>query len=146
SEHVAKHLRCKLGPDLDKNIVWFHSGMSPEFRRDAIEKLKDGHIWGIICTDAAGMGLDIGDIELVVQWKYTASICTLVQRLGRSARHPNVEATGIYLVESQYFDESRERLRQAAEKRAQKRKAADQSAKPASKRRRAGAPAEISLK
>ena len=29
--------------------------MSPEFRKDVIRKLQMGEIWGIVCTDAAGM-------------------------------------------------------------------------------------------
>lgn len=36
-------------------VVWFHSGMSAEFREDRIQRLKDGELWGLICTDAVGM-------------------------------------------------------------------------------------------
>ncbi|KAF9565288.1 P-loop containing nucleoside triphosphate hydrolase protein [Agrocybe pediades] len=85
-------------------IRWFHSGMSAEFREAEIEKLKAGEIWGMICTDAAGMGLDIPDIELVIQWRYVSSLCTLFQRLGRAARGPSTQGRAIYLVEPQYFD------------------------------------------
>lgn len=38
-----------------ERVVWFHSGMSTQFREDRIQKLKDGHLWGLVCTDAAGM-------------------------------------------------------------------------------------------
>lgn len=41
-----------MSPELREKVVWFHSGMSPEFREDAIRKLQSGEIWGIICTDA----------------------------------------------------------------------------------------------
>ncbi|KAH9010896.1 P-loop containing nucleoside triphosphate hydrolase protein [Lactarius pseudohatsudake] len=67
-------------------------------------KLHLHGIWGIFCTDAAGMGLDLRDIELVVQWKHTKSFCMLWQRLGRAARDPSTEATGIYIVEPKYMD------------------------------------------
>ena len=40
--------------DIDK-VVWFHSGMSDDFRFDALQDLKDGKILGMCCTDAAGM-------------------------------------------------------------------------------------------
>jgi superfamily II DNA/RNA helicase len=40
---------------LKTEVVWFHSGMSPCFRADKIENIKKGRIWGILCTDAAGM-------------------------------------------------------------------------------------------
>lgn len=76
-------------------VVWFHSGMSTEFREDHIRRLRSGDTWGLVCTDAAGMvssqnisrnntervfqGLDILDIELVVQVGYVPSLCTLMQ-------------------------------------------------------------------
>lgn len=36
-------------------IVWFHSGMSAEFREDRTQQLKEGKLWGIVCPDAVGM-------------------------------------------------------------------------------------------
>lgn len=122
AERLAKKYRAELPPELRHKIVWFHSGMSREFKEDMMEKLRRGEIWGIVCTDAAGMvcgntritcnlknrplcqGLDIPDIELVIQWGYTASLCTLFQRLGRAARNAGIEATGVYLVEQEHFD------------------------------------------
>lgn len=52
-------------------------------------------------------GLDIRDIELVIQWRYTHSLCTLIQRLGRAARELGIEATGIYIVEPRYFNHNK---------------------------------------
>jgi hypothetical protein len=52
-------------------------------------------------------GLDLCDIELVVQWKYTDSLCTLWQRLGQAACNPSTEATGVYIVEPSYTDHHR---------------------------------------
>jgi superfamily II DNA/RNA helicase len=36
-------------------LLWFHSGMSAHFRTATIKKLRTNQIWGIFCTDAAGM-------------------------------------------------------------------------------------------
>ena len=36
-------------------VVWFHSGMSMQYKEETMEKLQKGEIWGIVCTDAAGM-------------------------------------------------------------------------------------------
>ena len=55
TEEKAEHMRNCLPLDLRDKIMWFHSGMSPEFREEAIENLKNGDIWGFWCTDAAGM-------------------------------------------------------------------------------------------
>ena len=40
---------------LKDKVVWFHSGMSAEFWNKTIEDLKARRIWGMLCTDAAGM-------------------------------------------------------------------------------------------
>jgi hypothetical protein len=41
---------------LKEKVMWFHSGMSLEFHEEVIlHKLQTGEIWGIMCTDAAGM-------------------------------------------------------------------------------------------
>ncbi|KAF8979984.1 hypothetical protein BDQ17DRAFT_1184734, partial [Cyathus striatus] len=45
----------KVSDELHLNVVWFHSGMSSDFHEATIQKLKAGEIWGIICTEAAGM-------------------------------------------------------------------------------------------
>ncbi|KAI9431018.1 hypothetical protein H4582DRAFT_1823209, partial [Lactarius indigo] len=49
-------------------------------------------------------GLDLCNIELVVQWKHTKSFCMLWQHLGRAARDPSTEATRIYIVEPKFMD------------------------------------------
>jgi hypothetical protein len=59
-------------------------------------------------------GLDMPGIEIVVQWRYMQSLCTLWQHLGQAARDPRREATGIYLVEPQYMDQTRKQSDQSA--------------------------------
>lgn len=55
TEEAVREYWKHLPEELKDKIVWFHSGMSPEFREKAIEDLKRGEIWGLFCTDAAGM-------------------------------------------------------------------------------------------
>jgi superfamily II DNA helicase RecQ len=55
AEGVCNSLCKDLPSRLRHKIVWFHSGMSMQFRLDTMEKLTNGEIWGICCTDAAGM-------------------------------------------------------------------------------------------
>lgn len=105
SQRMAEYLHSQLHPELQHQIVWFHYGITQEFRTDMMEKLHGGELWGMCCMDAAGMvsslrlaglrsnihanvihqGLDIRDIELVVYWGYIPSLCTLMQWLGRAA-------------------------------------------------------------
>jgi len=119
-----------MPPELVNNLLWFHSGMSMRFWIETIKKLHSHEIWGIFCTDAAGMvcriqllpslplnrcqGLDLRNVKLIVQWKYTQSLCMLWQRLGRAVRDTSKEATGIYIVEPQYMDHHRIQAEQRA--------------------------------
>ncbi|KAJ7582033.1 P-loop containing nucleoside triphosphate hydrolase protein [Mycena floridula] len=77
--------------------------------RDLPAEMRDkvGEIWGIVSTDAAGLGLDVSDVTLVIQWGYVLSLCTLLQRLGRAARNLLIEARAVYFVEGEHFDATR---------------------------------------
>ncbi len=52
-------------------------------------------------------GIDIPDIEIVVQWRTMCDLSTLWQRFGRAAREPGREALAVLFVEAKYFDEER---------------------------------------
>jgi hypothetical protein len=54
-----------------------------------------------LCIDAAGMGVDIPDIEVVMQWKISPhlTIATLWQRIGRAGRDPKVKAISVLFVD-----------------------------------------------
>lgn len=49
-------------------------------------------------------GIDIKDIELVIQWKVTCNPCILWQRFGRAARDKQVQGTALLFVESKDCD------------------------------------------
>ncbi|KAF7309131.1 ATP-dependent DNA helicase RecQ [Mycena kentingensis (nom. inval.)] len=116
-ESLVQLIWAELPPEFRSKIVWFHAGMTDRFRANAMEQLRSGALWGIVCTDAAGMGLDLPDIELVIQWGYIASLSTLIQRLGRVGRNPQMQARGVYFVESAHFDAAKARAAEAAAKR-----------------------------
>ena len=48
----------------------------------------------LLCTDAAGLGVDIPDVKIIVQWKVARqySLADLIQRVGRAGGEPSVEA------------------------------------------------------
>ncbi|KAJ7625926.1 hypothetical protein FB45DRAFT_1005199 [Roridomyces roridus] len=54
--------------------------------------------------DAAGMGCDIPDIALVVQWKLPQNLSSWVQRAGRAARGPGKEGLAVMIVEKSAFE------------------------------------------
>jgi superfamily II DNA helicase RecQ len=48
-------LRARLAPELRNRVVWVHSEMTSGFNERAMEKLRNGELYGIVCTDVAGM-------------------------------------------------------------------------------------------
>ncbi|KAJ7589752.1 P-loop containing nucleoside triphosphate hydrolase protein [Mycena floridula] len=56
--HLPAHVRDK--------IKWFHSEMTDEFRAEEMHALQIGETWGYGSTDAAGMGIDVRDIIIVI--------------------------------------------------------------------------------
>jgi len=55
TEKVAKFLRNRLHSDACHQIIWYHSGMSDSFRREAVLAFEAGEVLSICCTDACGM-------------------------------------------------------------------------------------------
>ena len=63
-----------------------HSSVSPAVRQAAEHAAKAGDPFCIVCTSTLELGIDIGDLDLVVQLGPPASVASFLQRLGRSGR------------------------------------------------------------
>ncbi|KLO16401.1 P-loop containing nucleoside triphosphate hydrolase protein [Schizopora paradoxa] len=131
-EKAAKHLRRRLPKEYRDKIKWFHATMSEEFREDEVKAMLENEDWGLCVTDSFGMGVDIPDIELIIQWRTTCDMDTLQQRFGRAARSPDKEARAILLVDPKYTDEEKK----AKEERKRKRKRKNAKEKSSNKRQR----------
>ncbi|KAJ6609629.1 P-loop containing nucleoside triphosphate hydrolase protein [Mycena sp. CBHHK59/15] len=82
----------------------YNAAMSPEYRAHVMRLFKAGIIRVLVCTDAAGMGCDIPDIELVVQWKLPKNLSSWVQRAGCVARARGSTGMAMMLVEKTAFE------------------------------------------
>ncbi|QRV85971.1 Helicase conserved C-terminal domain [Ceratobasidium sp. AG-Ba] len=138
-ERAVYYLRSRLPPELQDWVIWVHAEMTSGFNERAMEKLKNGEIFGIVCTDVAGMGIDIPDIDLVVQYQLPQRYCILFQRIGRAARDQRRTATVVILVEPKYFYKPAILATRQSTTRGKKRKAEDEgSTTQAPKKRRTG--------
>lgn len=63
-----------------------HSALAPDLRRAAEEATTRPGPVCIICTSTLELGIDIGDLDLVVQVGPPTAVSSFLQRLGRSGR------------------------------------------------------------
>lgn len=81
AERVAARLTDVLGED---HVTCHHSSLSRERRLDAEQRLKAGKLRALVATASLELGIDIGEVDLVIQVGGTRSISTFLQRVGRS--------------------------------------------------------------
>ncbi|KDN41092.1 hypothetical protein RSAG8_07646, partial [Rhizoctonia solani AG-8 WAC10335] len=81
-------------------IMPVHAWMPPSYRSDAMAKLFLGLVRILICTEAAGMGCDIPDIERVFQYRVCKSADAFIQRIGRAVHNPGLSGEGWLIAES----------------------------------------------
>jgi len=68
-----------------------HSGKLQDRREDAINQFKAGRADVLVCTDVAGRGIDIPNVQHVVCFDMAKSIEDYTHRIGRTARGVNTK-------------------------------------------------------
>ncbi len=81
AERMAARLTGVLGKD---QVTSHHGSLARERRLDAERRLKEGSLKALVATASLELGIDIGDVDLVVQIGVPHSISVLLQRVGRS--------------------------------------------------------------
>lgn len=92
SERVAHDLGERLGQEW---VAAHHGSMSREMRLSAEERLKEGKLRVMVATASLELGIDVGNVDLVVQLGTTKAISVLLQRVGRAGHHKAGISKGI---------------------------------------------------
>jgi len=75
-----------------------HGSLSRDHRVRAERDLKYGEVQGLICTSSLEMGIDVGRIDLCIQYNSPREVTRLIQRIGRSGHRIGGIARGVVLV------------------------------------------------
>ncbi|MCU0632191.1 MAG: DEAD/DEAH box helicase [Methanolinea sp.] len=95
AEQVGRALRGRVA-----HLFVHHSSLSPEMRCAAEESIAGEASACIICTSTLELGIDIGDLDVVVQLGAPASVSSFLQRMGRSGRRGRSPYMAFVLVDA----------------------------------------------
>src|SRR2546422_1735733 len=82
---------------MDRKIMVHHGSLPREERVRAEEAFKAGEIKGLVCTSTLELGVDIGSVDLVVQYMSPRQVNSLVQRVGRSGHTLTRTSQGVLI-------------------------------------------------
>jgi ATP-dependent Lhr-like helicase len=95
AEAAAGHLR-RAGTE----VFVHHSAVSAEERHLAEERFHRGSDVCIVCTSTLELGIDVGDLDLVLQAEAPDTVGSFLQRMGRTGRRPGQVANTTFLCET----------------------------------------------
>lgn len=84
-------------------IALHHGSLSPEQRRKVESAMAAGRLKGVVCTSTLDLGIDWGDVDLVIQMGAPKGSARLIQRLGR-ANHQLDASSRAVLVPTNRFE------------------------------------------
>ncbi|MDE1858263.1 MAG: DEAD/DEAH box helicase, partial [Thaumarchaeota archaeon] len=84
-----------------RNDVGVHHGSLPREERERVEQaFKSGGLKALVCTSTLELGIDVGSVDLVVQYMSPRQVTSLVQRVGRSGHRLGRVSKGILVTVS----------------------------------------------
>ena len=95
TEAVAEHMRWH-----GTTVFVHHSAVSKEERELAEERFNHGSDACIVCTSTLELGIDVGDLDRVLQSEAPDTVSSFLQRMGRTGRRAGQAANTTFFCET----------------------------------------------
>src|SRR5947199_4293377 len=85
---------------MDQKIMVHHGSLPKEERVRAEEAFKARQIKGLVCTSTLELGIDIGSVDLALQYMSPRQVTSLIQRVGRAGHSLDRVSKGVTVTVS----------------------------------------------
>ena len=93
AERLASLLR-----GVGTNTFVSHSSLSVDERRQAERAFRESRDCVIVATSTLELGIDVGDLDRVLQLEAPSTVASFLQRLGRTGRRPGLSRNCLFLA------------------------------------------------
>lgn len=97
TRYATEFISSQLNKSGRKDIGVHHSSISKDLRLEAEKEFKKGKLKAIVCTSSLELGIDIGAIDLIVQYGSPKRVSRLLQRIGRSGHGKGRISKGFFV-------------------------------------------------